>query len=236
MAAATRAKHVLVTIPASNFCEKARWGLRAAKVDFVEEKHAPLFHYAGTVSKGGRSVPLLLVGGTKNILKSSDEIMTFCGKSLPALYPNDAVKAKELYYDNKFGPHARRYAYHTLFSMGPVGRAVLTDPLESAALSATVSAVYPVLKSLLIRSLNVTPDGAERSWAKIEAEFARVDDILGAAPLGSTYLAGPTFSAADISFCSHFQERYEYLRRSKAGQFVLYCYEHHYPLLPEAKL
>ncbi|OQR94846.1 hypothetical protein ACHHYP_00905 [Achlya hypogyna] len=252
--AAKRLQHVLVTIPASNYCEKARWGLRLAKIDFTEEKHAPLFHYAGTVPKGGKSVPFLVLPDGKGVLPDSDEILSYCGKALPSLYPNDQVKAKELYYDNKFGPHARRYAYHMLFSMGPIGRAVITDPLQSSALSVMVATSFPLLKTLLIRALNVTPEGAERSWAKIETEFAAVDAILGDAPLGTRYLAGDVFSAADVSFCSHgslligpkesryvapylnpanmppqFQDRFFQLQRSKAGQFVQYCYENHYP-------
>ncbi|OQS00060.1 hypothetical protein THRCLA_06266 [Thraustotheca clavata] len=250
-----RLQHVLVTIPASNYCEKARWGLNLAKIDFFEEKHAPLFTYASVVPKGGKSVPFLILPD-ESVLKNSDEILTYCGKTLPSLYPNESVKAKEVYYDDKFGPNARRYAYHTLFSMGgDIAKAAMIDPLESPIERNVVKLSYPVLKNLLIRALNITPAAVERSWAKVEAEFERVNDILGDAPLGSRYLAGDTFSAADISFCSHvsmllgpkqsrfvapylnpanlppqFQARYNQLKESKAGQFVLYCYDHHYPV------
>ncbi|KAF0694196.1 Aste57867_14900 [Aphanomyces stellatus] len=114
--------------------------------------------------------------------------------------------------------------------------------------------MYPLLKAMLIKFMNVTDGGVERSWAKIEAFFKEVDETLGDAPLGTQYLAGKTFSAADVSFCAHagiilvprenaflrpyidiealppvFQARHRQLVASKAGQFVLYCWKHHYP-------
>ncbi|CAK4082618.1 unnamed protein product [Aphanomyces euteiches] len=251
-----RSKLVLVTIPASNYCEKARWGLRLAKIDFTEEMHASLFAYMSTKTKGGKSVPLLF-GGKANpdfCLKSSDDILTYCGKSLPSLYPNDRVKEMELQMDNKFGPAARRFGYSLLFSMGTAAKDIMIDPLQGNLESYVVAATFPLLKAALIKSLNISDKGVERSWVRIQETFAKVDAILGDAPLGTQFIAGSTFSAADISFCSHaslllgpsqnpfvgpyFQlqdapqmhrDRYEELVSSKAGQFVLWCYANHYP-------
>ncbi|KAF0694197.1 Aste57867_14901 [Aphanomyces stellatus] len=249
-------KHVLVTIPASNYCEKARWGLRLAKLDFVEEMHAPIFHYMSTKPKGGKSVPLLVCGGNM-VLKNSDAILSYCGEALPSLYPDGRrVKEKELELDTQFGPAARRFGYSLLFALGPdTARDVLVNPLDGSLESRAVSAAFPWLKSTLVKSLNITDGGVDRSWAKIQSTFADVNAILGDAPLGSQYLTGPTFTAADISFCAHaslllgppqnlflapymknldgapqqYRDRVDELASSKAGQFVLWCYEHHYP-------
>ncbi len=269
----------LVTIPASNFCEKARWGLRLAKIDFVEEIHAPLFHYFSTIPKEGRTVPLLCdlhqdaraedtTEATSITLKNSDDILTHCGTLLPSLYEplgrdNDdddgiakkkRVKELELYFDNSFGPHARRYAYRMIFSMESVGKRILTDPLDDGSWEKMlVSRTYPLLKAALTKALNITEDGAERSWRKIQATFDEVDAMLGDGPIGSQYVAGKSFTAADISLCSHaslllgppqnpflapyfkvdempptFRERYRALIESKTGQFVLWCYATHY--------
>ncbi|RHY13568.1 hypothetical protein DYB25_011766 [Aphanomyces astaci] len=248
-------KYILVSIPASNYVQKARWGLRLAKIDFTEEMHAPAFHRFSTRPKGGSSVPLLYCPETKLSLTDSDPILSFCGQHVPSLYPHEHVKALELKYDTDFGPHARRYAYGFIFAKkGSTFKHIIVDSLQGTMESYVVSCVLPMLQIMLTKAFNVTDAGVERSWAKIDHVFNEASAILGDAPLGSTYLAGPSFTAADISFCSHaslllgppqnpflhphfqpddmpltFRARYEHLRASKAGQFVLYCFEHHYP-------
>jgi glutathione S-transferase len=96
-----------VSIPASNYVEKARWALQLAKIPFVEVKHMPIFHRSSTKPLGGRSVPLLSLPDSKIVLRNSSEILDFCAKSEPSLYPNDGVKQRELYYDKEFGPATR---------------------------------------------------------------------------------------------------------------------------------
>src|SRR6266540_3996148 len=50
----------LITIGVSHYCEKARWALERAGVPFVEEAHAPILHYAATLSRfGQRATPIL---------------------------------------------------------------------------------------------------------------------------------------------------------------------------------
>ncbi|ETW02653.1 hypothetical protein H310_06113 [Aphanomyces invadans] len=250
-------RHVLVTIPASNYCEKARWGLRVAKIDFVEEMHAPLFHYMSTKPKGGKSVPLL-VTSPSTCLKDSDAILTLCGTALPSLYPHPGVKEKELWFDNQFGPAARRFGYGLVFSLPPsVAKGIIIDPIQGTIESYAASAAFPLLKSALTKALNITEQGVERSWTKIQSTFNAVNDILGDKPLGAQFVAGTSFTAADISFCSHaslilappqnpflaqyinmseaprqYQDRHKELVESKAGQFVLWCYENYYLRAP----
>ena len=38
--------NVLITIPISHYCEKARWALDRARQPYVEVRHLPLFHWA----------------------------------------------------------------------------------------------------------------------------------------------------------------------------------------------
>lgn len=50
----------LITIPPSHYCEKARWALETAGVDFREERHPPLLHLRSVRAAGGRhSTPVL---------------------------------------------------------------------------------------------------------------------------------------------------------------------------------
>ncbi|POM64013.1 Hypothetical protein PHPALM_20518 [Phytophthora palmivora] len=220
-------KATLVTIPASSYAEKARWALRVAQVPFVEEKWAPLFAYMSTIPKGGRSVPLLTLPPPNAALTDSADIMAFCAKTLPELYPNEKAKELEVLFDTKLGPHTRR----------------------------CVKALYPALRLLLLRSMNINKKSAERSWIRIEGILKEAEKQLGDDPIGSRFLAGDTFSAADIAFCSHiallilapdhefiapyismssiqdpmFRNRFEEIRRSKIGQYVLWCYKHKRP-------
>lgn len=53
----------LMTIGPSHYCEKARWGLDFFEVDYTEDKHPPLVHWAWSLpSGGGRTVPILKIG------------------------------------------------------------------------------------------------------------------------------------------------------------------------------
>jgi glutathione S-transferase len=55
--------HRLLTIPISHFCEKARWALDRAGVEYAEERHVQGIHriVAGRAG-GGTTVPVLVTG------------------------------------------------------------------------------------------------------------------------------------------------------------------------------
>ena len=51
----------LLTIPISHFCEKARWALDRAGIEYVEQPHVQLVHiFAARLAGGGRTVPVLV--------------------------------------------------------------------------------------------------------------------------------------------------------------------------------
>lgn len=109
----------LVTIPVSNFVEKARWALQLAGVTHTERKYAPVFAYVSTMPNGGKSVPLLVLPApplsdgihataTKpTVLTDSSDILDYCATKLPSLYPTPETKALELKFDKELGPFAR---------------------------------------------------------------------------------------------------------------------------------
>lgn len=121
--------------------------------------------------------------------------------------------------------------------------------------------LFPVIRALLLKAMNIDERGAEKSWRKVELMMAEAEERLGDAPIGSRFMAGDSFSAADISFCAHmallllpaehaylspyfsvdmvsdtrFRERLEKLKASKAGQFVLWCYAHQRPPMQQLR-
>ncbi|KAG3116950.1 hypothetical protein PI124_g6598 [Phytophthora idaei] len=249
-------KATLVTIPASNYAEKARWALRLAEIPFFEEKWAPLFAYLSTMPKGGRSVPLLVLPRTpKVILTDSADIVGFCAENYPELYPNEKAKDQEKFFDTKLGPHARRCVYYNLFQDDQMSKRIMADPIDGLVQRSMLRLLFPALRLVLLRSLNINEKSAERSWSRIEGVLKEVEKELGDGPVGTRFLAGDSFSAADIAFCSHlapfvqppehefvtpyistdsvqdpvFRERYESIRRSKVGEYVLWCYKNRRP-------
>eukprot|EP00961_Rhodomonas_salina_P230376 3113293-Rhodomonas_salina.1 len=98
----------LLTIPASHYCEKARWALHLAKLPFTEIGHAPILSYMSTMPRGTRAVPVLLRDDGSQLNDSSD-IVKFCGESVKSLYPNKRAEELEKYYSDKLGPHTRRW-------------------------------------------------------------------------------------------------------------------------------
>ena len=78
---------ILITIPLSHYCEKARWALDRVALLYREEPHAPLLHRLATKRNDGGTVPLLVHGGSRfgdstAILTHADAV---CGGDL--LYP-----------------------------------------------------------------------------------------------------------------------------------------------------
>src|SRR5438270_13450418 len=64
----------LVTIPISHFCEKARWALDRAGIEYVEQPHVQLVHvFAARLAGGGRTVPVLVT--ESNVIAESGAIL-----------------------------------------------------------------------------------------------------------------------------------------------------------------
>ncbi len=60
MSRARRTERILVTIPISHFCEKARWALDRADVQYTERRHVQLLHcVAARRAAGALTAPAL---------------------------------------------------------------------------------------------------------------------------------------------------------------------------------
>ncbi|MEA2223939.1 MAG: glutathione S-transferase, partial [Solirubrobacteraceae bacterium] len=115
----SRAGCTLITIPISHFCEKARWALDRAGVGYEERAHLQVIHWLAVkrAGGGGKTVPVLVCGDT--VLSESADILAFADARAPAdrrLYPDDAqeaaaVRALERDFDERLGPHGRRWMY-----------------------------------------------------------------------------------------------------------------------------
>jgi glutathione S-transferase len=91
------ARALLLTIPFSHYCEKARWALDHARVEYVEEGHVPGFHRLAVrrAKSGKTSVPVLVADG-RTLDDSSDILACADAKSAAgrALYPTDEAEKR----------------------------------------------------------------------------------------------------------------------------------------------
>ena len=240
---------VLITIPLSHYCEKARWGLDRVGIAYREEPHAPLVHRLFTMRVGGGTVPVLLDG--KRRLVDSTHILLYAdaagGGDL--LYPLDPASRSEVdsleeMFDVQLGPHSRRWAYAQLLPHSALIRSLWTRraPAFEAKL---LGLIAPLVRRLVRASYRVSPASSERSLERVHAVFRKVEERL---THGRRFLVGERFTAADLTFAAlaaplilpvqcraahptledvpaSFREEVLRLRDTVAGRFALRLFE-----------
>ncbi|MBS0393569.1 MAG: glutathione S-transferase family protein [Proteobacteria bacterium] len=239
----------LITMAHSHYAEKARWALDLTGRPYVEDRHLPLFHRLRTRPVGGRSVPVLVVDG--HAYTQSADIVEWAAQDGAALLPTDPERRStaielERWLDRELGPHTRRWAYSELLASPDVlNRCVAAEvpPLESLVAPAWMVLVRPMIR----RAFRITPESAARSLERVDEVFRIVADRLAE---GDGWLAGASFSAADLTFAAlaspvllptrfggalprledvppAMQAEVRRLRDSPAGRHALDCYRLH---------
>jgi glutathione S-transferase len=195
----------LVTIPISHFCEKARWALDRAGVDYVEQPHLQLIHMvAARRAGGGRTVPVL-VTAAGGVLGESADILRWADTQVAPerrLYPDGelGVQAAELEgrLDGGFGPDGRLWMYHETL---PVVRELA--PWALAGVPRWERGVFHVsgrVVDLSIRRLlGIDAATAAAALERVDRVF---DDIAARLSGGRRFLLGDRFTAADLAFAA----------------------------------
>jgi glutathione S-transferase len=192
----------LITIQFSHYCDKARWGLQRAKIEFDEEAHAPMLSWAATLGSGGtRTAPVLVTGD--QVLSDSTDILRHAdaqGSADPLFPPgNDEAARLEDRFDRVLGPATRRCAYDLVLRMPPP---VVSELLGSGAPAwerAIARAAPGVFIAMLRRGLRIVPEQVARSRAAVATIFDEVATLLAD---DRPYLTGDRFTAADLTFAA----------------------------------
>jgi glutathione S-transferase len=196
---------VLITIPISHYCEKARWALDRAGVPYRERAHLQLIHrLAVRRAGGGRTVPVLVCGD--RVLTDSAQIVAEADARATEgrrLYPDDPASAAEIRelergFDELLGPQGRLWMYDALRGRREIAIAYACTGVPAWERRALPIA-YPLVTRAIDRYLGITSSAATRAEADVRAVFAAVAERLAD---GRPYLCGDRFTAADLTFAA----------------------------------
>jgi glutathione S-transferase len=197
--------HRLLTIPISHFCEKARWALDRAGIEYVEERHVQGIHQiVARRAGGGTTVPVLVT--RERVLAESEDILRYADERLEddrKLFPEEPELRDEVVglcreLDRGLGPDGRRLMYALMLDLkGPMLR--VNNQGVPAWEARAMTALWPLAKRWGRRELDIHPGTAAVDEEKVRRVFDAVAERLAD---GRAHLCGDRFTAADLTFAS----------------------------------
>jgi glutathione S-transferase len=193
----------LLTIPISHFCEKARWALERAGLDYVEERHVQGVHQlVARRAGGGSTVPVLVAD--EGVFAESEAILRYADEHVDEelrLFPSDPARRDEVvalcrWLDEGLGPDGRRLMYaHMLGLRRPMLR--VNNQGVPAWEAWAITALWPLMTRWARRELGIGPDTIRDDDRRVRQAFDAIAERLAD---GRPHLCGDRFGAADLTF------------------------------------
>lgn len=193
----------LLTIPISHFCEKARWALERARLEYVEERHVQGIHQmVARRAGGGTTVPVLVTD--EGVFAESEDILRYADEHLGQerrLFPADPRSRDEVValcreLDEGLGPDGRRLMYALMLELkGPMLR--VNNQGVPAWEARMMSALWPLVTRWGRRELGIDADTLRVDEENVRRAFDAIAERLAD---GRPHLCGERFSAADLTF------------------------------------
>lgn len=236
----------LITIPMSHYCEKARWGLDWAGLQWSEEAHLQVFHYRAVKNLDANGmVPVLVTD--KEAVADSTAILQHLDKGLPdehKLYPEhlrEEIQDLEEAFDEELGIETRRWVYYHWMPLP--SREVIKIAGQGIPRWQSLMApfMFPMMRRFLAKHLSISDNNVQTGMSLVHKHFDAVAERLSD---GRAFICGEQFTAADLSFAcmaapvllprqygirlptpdevpASARADVDYFRAHKAGQFAL---------------
>ncbi|MFO0557040.1 MAG: glutathione S-transferase family protein [Polyangiales bacterium] len=198
-------KAIFITIPFSHYCEKARWALDRAGVEYEERGYLPGLNRAATVRYGGTTVPMLVHDGL--VLKDSTDIVAYADRRASSaarrLVPEDAALRDEALaiedrLDKRMGVAARAWAYTYVLEDLAILRQLATHGLPTLQRLALGSLAGP-LAMVIRKGLRIGPTTREWGKTRVDEDLAFVGSMIAD---GRRFLVGDQLSVADVALAT----------------------------------
>jgi glutathione S-transferase len=195
----------LVTIPISHYCEKARWALERAGIEYREERHVQGIHRLAARRAGGSSTVPVLVTPNGSI-GESEKILAWVDQQIALehrLFPAEQGERREVLavcrrLDEGLGPSGRRLMYVHMLA-----RRELLLRFNNAGVprweDRAIRWGWPLVVRLVGQALDISPGVETQDLADVWRELDFVAELLAD---GRPYLCGEHFGAADLTFAS----------------------------------
>jgi glutathione S-transferase len=195
----------LITIPISHYCEKARWALERAGLDYREERHVQGVHrVAARLAGGGQTVPVLVTPA--GAIGESAEILHWVdGRTAPEdrLFPTERGErraALELCrrLDVGLGPRGRRLMYVHMLAQRELALKFNNEGVPAWE-DRLMRRGWPLVGRMIGRVLDIRPGIEVQDEAAVWEEF---DFVAGLLADGRPYLSGERFGGVDLTFAA----------------------------------
>lgn len=184
---------LLLTLPPSHFCERARWALDRHGIVYDEQRLAPGAHILRVRRLGASatSLPLLLFDDG-SFCQGSDRILDWTG--MPGGDPEIERRLEQL-----TAPLIRRCLYAGLLADPRSGIRNVLLRATSMRQAIIGRATWPLLRRVMIAGMNARPDVLPDLIAQVDHELDWLDLTLSER---GDHLVGKDFGRADLTAAS----------------------------------